>query len=396
MTGAKAPGAKNRTALRRRGGNWTAMARLGVGMMFHDRAKLAGTLLGVVFATVLMLQQLGVFFGLLYKNTQFVDNAGADVWVMPPATDQVAAGQPIDIGALTLARTTAGVAWAEPLLLGGAALKRPDGGIEGVTLVGTRLPRLAGGPFSIVAGSPDALRDNDTVFFDDASRRDLGGVNLGSVRELSGRRIVVGGFTWGLLPFGPGYAFANYETARGILRRADDQTSFVIVGVAEGHTADEVAAELQRRLGSDLEVMTRGRFHDVIVEALVAAQLGISFGTSTAFALIVGLVIVALSMFSAVVDNVREFGTLKAIGATNLDLTKLLVVQAILYAFLGTTVGLFLATFMAEGIRSANLSLVLPAWLLFGSYAVMGVLCVFASLLAVLRVRNIEPGMVFR
>ena len=81
-----------RGAIRRRSGHWAQMARLGIKMMFHDRAKLAGTLLGVVFATVLMIQQLGVFGGLLYKNTQFVDNATADLWVVPPATEQLASG----------------------------------------------------------------------------------------------------------------------------------------------------------------------------------------------------------------------------------------------------------------------------------------------------------------
>jgi putative ABC transport system permease protein len=372
------------------------MARLGVSMMFHDRAKLAGTLLGVVFATVLMVQQLGTFLGLLYKNTQFVDATEADLWIVPPATTAVQAGSPISMSAMVSARTTDGVAWAEPLLMGAASMRRPDGGVEAVTLVGTRFPRLAGGPWNLVAGSTDALRDPDVVIFEDVQRGDLGGLNLGSVRELSGRRVVVGGFTWGLVPFGPGYAFANYETARGILLAPEDQTSFVLVGLADGADPAAVQRALRERLGPSVEVMTKQELHDAVVNALVAAQLGITFGTSTAFALIVGFVIVALSMFSAVVDNVRELGTLKAMGATTFDLTKLLVMQAILYALIGTTIGLFLGTRMAEGIRSANLTLVLPPEILFGSYAVMVVLCIAASALAVLRVRNIEPGMVFR
>ena len=128
-------------AIRRRSGLWSQMARLGVKMMFHDRAKLAGTLLGVVFATVLMIQQLGVFGGLLYKNTQFVDNAAADLWIVPPATEQLAAGSPISIAALTRARVTEGVAWAEPMLFGGAVMRLPDGGSEAVSLVGKTLPR---------------------------------------------------------------------------------------------------------------------------------------------------------------------------------------------------------------------------------------------------------------
>lgn len=372
------------------------MARLAVSMMFHDRAKLAGTLLGVVFATVLMVQQLGTFLGLLRKNTQFADATEADLWIVPPATQAVQAGSPISMTALVSARATAGVAWAEPLLMGAAAMRRPDGGVEAVNLVGTRLPRLAGGPWNLVAGEATAIADPDVILFEDAQRDDLGAIDVGSVRELSGRRVMVGGFTWGLRPFGPGYAFAEYETARGILRLPEDQTSFVLIGLEPGADPGAVQRALRARLGEGVEVLTKAELQDAVVSALVAAQLGITFGTSTAFALIVGFVIVALSMFSAVVDNVRELGTLKAMGATTFDLTKLLVVQAVLYALIGTTAGLFLATRMAEGIRSANLTLVLPPEILFGSYGVMLALCVAASSLAVLRVRNIEPGMVFR
>lgn len=377
-------------------GRWPAMAKLAVSMMFHDRAKLAGPLLGVMFATLLVMQQLGTLFALVSKNTQFVDNTNADLWVVPPATEQALPGAAIPMTALTEARVTEGVAWAEPLLMGSASMRRPDGGAEAVTLVGTRVPRLAGGPFHMVAGTREAIADPDTIIFEDAQRDELGGLNLGSVRELSGRRVVAGGFTYGLLPFGPGYAFGNYETVRGLLRFDSDQTSFVLVKLLPGADAEAVRDALRAKLGSGVDVYTKTQYSETISTYLIGAQLGVVFGTSTFFALIVGFVVVALSMFSAVVDSVREFGTLKAIGATNWDLTKLLVVQALLYATLGTTVGLFVVAFVAEQIRSAELSLVLPPELYFGMFGVMGSLCAAASLLAVLRVRSIEPGMVFR
>ena len=112
--------------------------------------------------------------------------------------------------------------------------------------------------------------------------------------------------------------------------------------------------------------------------------------------LIIGFVIVALSMFSAVLDNVREFGTLKAIGATNRDLARLLVVQAIVYALIGSLIGLAFVTFVAGKIRSPQLAMFLPWQLLVGTVGVMIVMCVFASSLALLRLRKVEPGMVFR
>ncbi|MFO0680405.1 MAG: ABC transporter permease [Sandaracinus sp.] len=384
-----------RSAVRGRGGHARLMSLLALRMMFHDRAKLVGTLLGVIFATVLVNQQLGVFLGLLGKNTMFVDNAGADIWVVPPSTQTLQGGSPISLYTLDQARVVPGVAWAEPLLYGTAIMQRPDGGRESVTLVGTRLGHLAGGPWNLVAGDVSALAYPDTVIFEDSQREKLGGLNLGSVRELGGHRVIVGGFTWGLNPFAPPYAFAELETAREILHTPADQTTFVLVRVAPGADVHAVQQALAARLPNTL-VITRDEFHTSIVSYLIRAQLGISFGTSTAFAVIVGFVIVSLSMFSAVVDNVREFGTLKATGATTFDLAKLLFVQALSYAFLGTTIGMFLVTRMAEGIRSANLALVLPPELYVGTYVLMALLCLFASVLALWRVRNVEPGMVFR
>ncbi len=384
-----------KSALVGRGGHTRLMSLLAIRMMFHDRAKLIGTLLGVVFATVLVNQQLGVFLGLLGKNTMFVDNAGADLWVVPPSTQTLQGGTPISLYTLNQARVAPGVAWAEPLLFGAAIMQRPDGGSEAVTLVGTNLTHLAGGPWNLVAGDVEALRYPDTVIFEDSQREKLGGLNLGSERELSGHRVIVGGFTWGLNPFGPPYAFTRLETAREIIHTPEDQTTFVLIRLQSGADIGAVQRDLAARLPNAL-ILTRQQFHDSITWYLIRAQLGISFGTSTAFAVIVGFVIVSLSMFSAVVDNVREFGTLKATGATTFDLAKLLFVQALSYAFLGATIGLFLVTRMSEGIRSPNLSLVLPPELFVGTYALMGLLCVFASLLALWRVRNVEPGMVFR
>jgi putative ABC transport system permease protein len=384
-----------RSALRGSGGHFRLMSLLGVRMMFHDRAKLVGTLLGVIFATVLVNQQLGVFLGLLGKNTMFVDNAGADLWIVPPSTQTLQGGSPISLYTLNQARVAPGVAWAEPLLYGTAIMQRPDGGAEPVTLVGTRLSHLAGGPWNLVAGDARVLAYPDAVIFEDSQREKLGGLNLGSVRELSGHRVIVSGFTWGLLPFGPPYAFAQFDTAREILHYAEDQTTYVLVRAQPGADLGALQRDLQARLPNTL-VFQRQQFHDSIVWYLIRAQLGISFGTSTAFAVIVGFVIVALSMFSAVVDNIREFGTLKAMGATTFDLAKLLFVQALSYAFLGTTIGLFLVTRMAEGIRSPNLSLVLPPEIFLGTYGLMAVMCVVASSLALWRVRNVEPGMVFR
>lgn len=372
-----------------------AMSRVGIRMMFHDKAKLFGTVLGVVFAVVLAAQQLSILFGLLDKNTMFVDHSNADIFIAPPNTELFQPGDLLREAVLTRARTTAGVEIAEPLIVSGASVKKPTGGAEGVTLIGVSLPARLGGPWALVAGSADALTEPDTMIFEDAERDKYGGMNLGSVREVGGRRVRAGGFTWGLLPFGPAYAFAEISLARDLARIPTDRSNFVLVRVRQGEDVDAVAARLAGRL-PEATVITREAFSSRIVSALLREQLGVSFGTSTAFGLIIGFIIVALSMFSSVIDNLREFGTLKAIGCTNGDLTGLLIVQSVGYALLGSFVGLGLVSGMTEGIRSPQLVPIVPIELYALVPIVMLFVCLAASVLALYRIRKLEPGMVFR
>jgi putative ABC transport system permease protein len=213
---------------------------------------------------------------------------------------------------------------------------------------------------------------------------------------VSGRKITVGGFVWGLIPFGPSYAFADFELARELTHMPNDQVNYVLVKVKPGADPIAVRDELQARI-PDSKVMTKDEFEGAIVrQILTKTAIGITLGTSTLFGLIVGFVIVSLSMFSGVVDNIREFGTLKAVGAKNGDLAMLLFVQSVAYGVIGSVIGLFLVSQIAVGIRSAKLALVLPPALTIGTVFLMIAMCVLASSLALLRIRKVEPAMVFR
>ena len=373
-----------------------ALGRLGVAMMLHDKPKLCGTLLGVVFAVILVNQQGGTFLGILAKNRMLIDHANADLWIVPRGARQLQTTRTLGDSALRQARGAPGVGWAEPLLLGPAAISLPAGGSELVTLVGTRLPRLAGGPWNLVAGGTGSLSEPDTIVVEDSQREKLGGLDLGSVRELEGRRVRVGALTWGLVPFEPPYAFAELELGRSALRLPRDRQTFVLVGLAPGADPDAVRAELRRRL-PEADVHTAAGLAEVVTDFLLASTpLGVTFGSATALGLIVGVVVVSLSMLSAVLDNLREFGTLKAIGATTADLAVLLVAQSVAYALAGSLLGLAAVTQVARGIRSAQLVVHLPGWLVGATVLVMIAVCVGSSTLALLRLRKLEPGAVFR
>ena len=372
------------------------MGRIAIKMMFYDKLKLMGTLLGVVFAVVLSNQQAGTFLGLIYKNVMFAENSSADLWLLPPGAETFAAGRVLSTSDAMQAKATRGVEWAEPLIVTNGTVKLPGGGSEAVTIIGVKAPYEAGGPWNLVKADRTVLARPDTMIFEDGDRENLGSLNLGSIREISGRNVTVGGFTWGLIPFGPSYAFADYDLARELSKTPQDRASFVLVKVQAGADVAAVKKEIAARVPG-LVVVTKAEFRSLTVRnILFKTAIGVTFGTSTVFGLIVGFVIVSLSMFSSVVDNIREFGTLKAVGATNVDLMMLLFVQAVTFGVLGSVVGLALVSQMAKGIRSAKLALNLPPIMTAGTAVLMVLLCVFASSLALIRLRRVEPAMVFR
>jgi putative ABC transport system permease protein len=378
------------------GRRFLTMSRIGLAMLFHDKLKLLGTLFGVVFAVVLADQQAGTFLGLIYKNVMFVERADAHIWLIPEGVEQFGSGQDMSTSNATMARAARAVAAAEPVIVQTQNIRLPRGGSQQVTLIGCKYPYAIGGPWAIVNGSKSALARPNTLLFDHGDRDNIGDLNFGSVREINGRRVTVGGFTWGVIPFGPSYAFGDYDLVREITGFEEDRASFVLVKVKPGQDVESVKRDLATHVDHAV-VLTSSEFARVIVRHLLAkTAIGVTFGTSTLFGLVVGFVIVALSMFSSVVDNIREFGTLKAVGSTNFDLMILLFAQAVAVAVLGSVAGLALVLKIALWIRVPRLAVLIPPWLMGGTAILMVILCVAASSLALQRIRKVEPAMVFR
>lgn len=372
------------------------MARVAVRMTFHDKLKTAGSVFGVIFALVLANQNLATMSYLLQRNTMFVDHSGADLWVVPAGTRVLVGGRLLPKNALLQADVVPGVQWAAPVLWRDVMMKLPNGGSEPITLIGTRAPELRGGPWNMVAGSPSDLLGPEAVIFEDSYRERFGGLNLHEYREINDHRVVASGFTWGLVPFGPPYAFAEFDLAREVLHVDSDQVNYVLVKLAPGADIKKAKRELQGRV-PEADVLTSAEFRSTIWEFVLLEQgIGPMLGTSTMLGIIVALAIVSLTMLSAVLDNVREFGTFKAIGATNRDIMKILIVQSLLVATMGCAIGVVFVALMNRLARSPQLMLPISPFVLAGTIIGLTVVAVLASGLALARIRKLEPAMVFR
>jgi putative ABC transport system permease protein len=377
------------------GRNLALMASIGLKMMLNNKLRLVATLLGVVFASVLGNQSIGTMISLIRKSSMLVRNAGADIWIVPPATELLVPGRHIALSAIQRARLHPGVKDAQPLLLASGSIKLPTGGSDGVTLVGSVAPRYLGGPWNVVSRGTPRMR-GDYLVLDVADQDRLAGFGVGAEREVNGQRITIGGLTWGAQQMESPLAFAEFDLVRDLSKTDNDRATAGLVVLNPGVNPAQTRAALQKEL-PDLLVMTTDEFIDVLSRTILTkTPIGAVFGSLAAFGVVIGFVMVSLSVFSGVSESLREFGTLRAIGARTSDLTWLLMLQSLLYAAVGTLIGLGAFSGLAMLIRSPGLIVLVHPTMIWGTFLVMVAMCCSSALLALVRVWRIEPGMVFR
>jgi putative ABC transport system permease protein len=365
--------------------------------LISDRGKLLTALVGVVFSIVLVNVQGGLFVGLIRKAGLLVDCGDADIWVGHKLMHNVdfPADVPRRLG--DRIRTVPGVRSAEPYLLGFADMALPSGGYEQVLVVGVNPRSMTGGAWNVVEGSPDGILQPDGIILDESEGSKLEYPALGDVRELNGRRARIVGFTKGIRGFlVTPYAFTTYDRAAQYVQKSPAMSSYFLVQLEPGYDAETVCESIRRRV-PELDALPRNAYSGISIGYwMTRTGLGISFGAATLLGLFVGLVMVAETLYALVLDRLGEFGTLKAIGATERQVFSILFVQAISMAVVGSFVGLVLVSFIQRFCSTPKTSIVIPGWVSLGSCLLVLVICLVAAMLPYIRIRKVDPMMVLQ
>ena len=167
----------------------------------HDRSRLVVTMVGVVFAVVLIAIQIGLYLGFVESATAIITHTRADLWMVAKGTRNFEITVPIHEREAYLARSVPGVAHAEGLMVQFVPWKKPEGGDESVLLVGFDLNRGLAGPWNLVEGDLEALRRPDTVVVDRLFADKLGVRGPGDQVEINGHRARVVALTQGIRSF---------------------------------------------------------------------------------------------------------------------------------------------------------------------------------------------------
>lgn len=365
--------------------------------LFHDKVRLTVTLTGIVFAVVLIVVELGLFVGFTETTSSLVDHSGADLWVTSKHVPYVELGAPFSERKLYQVKAVPGVKEADKFINRWTEWKRPDGRRESVQIVGFNPESGLGGPWNLVQGSVEDLKVPDSIIVDDVYKQKLGVTRVGEVFEINGHRARVVGFTHGIRAFTTSpYVFTTFKRAQDFGRVQADQTIYVLVKTEPGADVNQVRREILARV-KNVEVHTRPQFSRMTqVYWMFTTGAGVAVLLAAVLGLVVGFVVVAQTIYATTVDHLREFGTLKAMGAPNSYVYKVIIQQAALSAVMGYVVGMFVSFFVVRASQHGGAAILLPWPMAVGMFFLTLLMCVGAATVSINKVTRLDPAMVFK
>jgi putative ABC transport system permease protein len=371
-------------------------------MLTGDRAKYFGLVFAIAFCTFLLENQTSIFANILKRTaSQILDVTDAEVWVMDPKTEYWEQTKALKDTDLPRVRGVPGVQWAVRLFKGNPVAKTLAGKFAVSFLVGLDDATLAGAPRKMLMGSWERLREPDSVVVDKAGYILLfpgEPLELGRTLEMNDHRVTIVGISDASAPFvSLPVMHARYSEAVNFLGRERTELSFVIARPAPGVTSEELAARIQARTA--LRARTTDEFMwDCVRYYLRNTGIPVNFGITIAVALVVGTVVAGQTFYLFTVENLRQFGALKAIGVTNPRLIGMILLQAGTAAGLGFALGTGMAaTFFEITLHKLATRGIVLMW---QCVALTGACILFvalvASILSIRRVLVLEPAAVFR
>ncbi len=371
-------------------------------MLTGDRAKYLGLIFAVAFCTFLLENQTSIFAGILNRTgSQILDVTDADVWVMDAKTEYFEQTKALKDTDLTRVRGVDGVEWAVNLFKATPVARTRAGKFASCILLGLDDATLAGAPRKMLLGSWERLREPDSVVIDKAGYILLfpdEPLELGRELEMNDHRVTIVGISDASAPFlSFPVVHARYSEAVTFVGRERTQLAYVLVRPQPGISPEQISQRIDAQTG--LRARTTDEFRwDCIRYYLKNTGIPVNFGITITIALIVGTVVAGQTFYLFTIENLKQFGALKAIGVTNWRLIGMVLLQAFTVGVMGFSLGTGMAAAFFEMtlrlIATRGLILMWQNVVLTGGCILLVV--VIASLLSIRRVVVLEAATVFR
>src|SRR5262245_2447866 len=383
--------------------------------LLHDRTRFAVTVVGIAFAVFLMIFQGSLLAGFLSAASEVVDATDAALWITARGVPCLDLPAPLPERFRALAEGVPGVAAVDRLATSFGTWQKPDGVRRTVIIVGAdagvgpRFPR----PLANAAAAPDGglrvipARDGardaqaaerpEAVLIAASELANLGVPVIPSDVEIGRHRARVAGALSGFGSFlGTPYVFTRYVDAVRYMEIGPEETRFLLVQLQPGADREVVLHALSDKL-AETDVWTREEFAARARSYwLTQTGAGGTILTAGILGFVVGMVIVSQTIYATTMENIEEFATLKAMGASRGYIRRVVLMQAIASGLVGYATGLLATIPMLALMRGAIPWVQTPAVIPAGMLAVSLIMCAIASLVSVREAVRVEPARVFR
>jgi len=364
-----------------------------------DKAKSIGVIVGILISTFLIGQQFGTFLFLSGLMGALATDVKADIWVVDSKTNDVNQLGRLDIRNFRAVQGIKGVKEAFPLLIAAASCNFKNGTSGAITLIGVNTSHLYAvlDPGKIIAGSTGDLLLDGAVSGEYFEKKNLGAnIDLGTDFEINGKRAYFALQTKDFRGFGSSFCVTTIERARFYSNQSVNNISAVLVNLEPGQNVDEVVADINTNIYGVRAWPSKKLALSSVMKILMSSGIALSTGTLIIFALIAGFFIIGLTMYSSALDRLKDYGTLKAIGAGNKYISLLILTQALLFSVVGFLTGLLLLEGFRRGVEKSGLIFSFTPLMLLAMFAVIGMISLSGASFALSRIRSVEPATVFR
>jgi len=412
------------------------MASIARKNLFEDIPRFLVAQAGIMFAVSLVTIQTGLLDGFTRSTVRMIDQSSADLWVGSDRLEHFEMTTAIPFERLYQARRVAGVALAEPLSIQGNRWQTSAGRIDGVRIFGFDPNGQLFSTWQITQGEVNALKQPYTVLIDQANQSGLALNTLGDLGEVGSLPAKLVGITRDTQSMASSpFVFTSLETANAYLfsgltakvnctrqtngdlqcvnvferapkpevaplprRLTDlDPISFVLIKAAPGQDMEALRRKLQASLPetrvyttAELSQRTRNYWQE-------RTGVGFILGLGAVVGVVVGMVVVSQILYASVSDHIKEFGTLKAMGASDWVIYRVITEQALWMAILGYLPSILICWGLGSWtIATKGIMILVTPTTALGVFGITVIMCVGSALFAIQRVTNVDPAIVFK
>jgi putative ABC transport system permease protein len=378
------------------------MIRTAFKFIKYDKSKSIGVVLGIVISIFLIGQQIGILGFLTGLMGGIIQNSRQDIgqiWVVDNITQNANELGKLDSRLVQEIRSIEGVENTFAVVAGNCLVKFANGKTASVLVIGSEAPLFVAGPnpSKINAGNLNDLVMERAVaaeFYDQSIYANA--VDIGTRLEINGKEAFIRLQTKNARGFGGTFFYTTLSKARYFANFPESKVSAIAVQVKKGYEVASVVKNINASIYGirawDVEELKQTTVNFITV----SSNIGTSIGSLVVFAIISGFFIIGLTLYSSALDRIKDYGTLKAIGATNAYVRNLILLQSFIFAVLGFSLAFALLLGFKNGVEQAGLVINYSALEILGLFFITVFISVGGSFFAIKKINSVEPASVFR